>query len=295
MHAGVHERTAITIGVFDGVHLGHQRLVSKAVSYAREKSLKSVAITFDPLPEEFFEGKKNTVLTTAVEKKEILRRLGIDFVLILKFDESLASMDKVEFLRKVSLLNPAAIVVGEDFRFGKAANGRVEDIRLFFTKDAEVFVEPLLKVDGEVVKSSLIRNLIWSGDTLKAQKFLGRRYSVSGEVVSGRGIGRAIGFPTANVAVGERKVLPAPGVYSGFAEIKGRKFAAAIFVPPFLKSGKRVIEAHALEFSDDIYSENITVEFHEKVSEVGEFTKLEDLQKKIASDISRVVNSILLK
>lgn len=292
---GGQEKAVITIGVFDGVHLGHQLLIKKTIELARQKEAKSLALTFDPLPEEFFRKEEGIVLTLPEEKKEILRRLGINYTLILNFNDAVASLSKEEFCNKLLLLNPVAIVVGEDFRFGKNAEGSVEDLKRAFSKKAEVYVEKLLTIDGVVVKSSFIRELLRRGKTLEAQKFLGRRYFVKGEVVLGKGIGKALLFPTANIEVNKRKLLPESGVYSGFVEVDGKKYAAGIFVSGAARSDKKIIEAHLLEFDGDLYGKELVVEFHEKVSEVMEFNRLEDLQRKIASDIEKVVQSILLK
>lgn len=287
------QKTVLTIGVFDGVHLGHQLLLKKTVEKGKELGATSIAVTFDPLPEEFFDRKTGILLTLPEEKKELIRRAGIDYILLMKFDEALASMDKEEFCRKLSLLNPSAIIVGEDFRFGREASGTVEDLSRFFKGRAEIYAVPLFQIDGVPVKSSYIRNLIVAGDVLEAQRYLGRRYFVEGEVVIGKGLGKALGYPTANIQISERKVLPAPGVYSGFSEVRGKKYAAAIFIPKNEQKGRKVLEAYLFEFEDSIYGEKVSIEFHERVSDVREFSRLEDLQRKIASDIGKVIASIL--
>lgn len=289
------EKTVLSIGVFDGVHIGHQRLLKKAVELAKENNAISVAVTFDPLPEEFLENKAGIALTLLEEKKKIINRLGIDYILVIQFDESIASMNKLEFCRKMEILNPYAIVVGEDFRFGKDAEGNVEDLKFYFNNKAEVIVENILTLNGVPIKSSLIRDLISRGLTLEAQKYLGRRYSINGKVVLGKGLGKALGFPTANIHVDERKLLPLPGVYSGFAEIGEKKYAAAIFVPFKKHNGKSMVEAHLFDFYSDIYGMDLLLEFHERVSDAKEFNRLEDLQKKITEDLQKVIVSILRK
>ncbi|MCX7831951.1 MAG: riboflavin biosynthesis protein RibF [Actinobacteria bacterium] len=289
------EKTILSIGVFDGVHLGHQHLLKRAVELAKEKNAISVAVTFDPLPEEFLENKVGIALTLLEEKKKIINRLGIDYILVIKFDESVAAMSKYEFCRKMEILNPSAIVVGEDFRFGKEAEGNIEDLKSYFNNKAEIVVENILSLNGVPVKSSLIRDLISKGMTLEAQKYLGRRYSIKGEVVLGKGLGKALGFPTANIYIDERKLMPLPGVYSGFAEIGEKKYAAAIFVPFRKHNKKPLVEAYLFDFYSDIYGMNLLLEFHERVSDVKEFSRLEDLQKKISEDLQKVIVSILRK
>jgi riboflavin kinase/FMN adenylyltransferase len=287
--------TVVTIGVFDGVHLGHQKLIKKTVELARRNGWVSTVLTFDPLPEEFFEHKTGIVLTLPEEKKRLLSRLGIEYVMILDFNQQMALLSREEFVEKILLfLNPKAVVVGKDFRFGRGASGDVEFLREALREKAEVQIEELYEVEGKVVKSSLIRELILKGMTIEAGKFLGRRYFVYGEVVQGKGLGRAIRYPTANVRVNPRKLLPAPGVYSGFAEIDLKKYVAAIFVPDSAAID-RTVEAHLLEFDGDLYGKQLLLEFHERVSNIENFSRLEDLQFKIANDIRKVLTSIWLK
>lgn len=286
--------TVITIGVFDGVHLGHQQLIRKTVELARQSGSLSTALTFDPLPEEFFDRKTGIVLTLPDEKKQLLSRLGIDYILMMEFNHQVASLSKEEFVEKLLLLKPKAVVVGRDFRFGRGAGGDVEFLKDALKGKAELYAEELYSINGQIVKSSVIRELILQGRVYEANKLLGRRYFISGEVVQGKGIGRAILYPTANVKVDKRKLLPAPGVYSGFAELNLKKYVAAIFVS-YEAYKERTVEAHLLDFSGDIYGEKLLLEFHEKVSEIMSFRRLEDLQLKIAADIEKVTKSIWFK
>jgi len=286
--------TVVTIGVFDGVHLGHQQLIKKTVELARQSGCLSTAFTFDPLPEEFFDHKTGIVLTLPDEKKQLLSRLGIDYIIMMEFNHQVATLSKEEFVDKLLLLKPKAVVVGRDFRFGREASGDVEFLKKALNGKAEVYAEELYSINGQVVKSSVIRELLIQGRVYDANKLLGRRYFVSGEVVQGKGIGKALLYPTANIKVDRRKLLPAPGVYSGFAELNFKKYVAAIVVS-YDAYRERIVEAHLLNFSDNIYGEKLLLEFHEKVSDIGNFTRLEDLQLKIAADIEKVIKSIWLK
>ncbi len=287
-------KTVLTIGVFDGVHLGHAKLINKTVELSREKQSISCVITFDPLPEEVLEGKIGFVLTLPDEKRKIIEKSGIDYTVFFEFNKQLAQLNHLDFLRKIEALNPVGVVVGEDFRFGKNASGKPEDLMDFFKGKAEVIVEPLYKLEGVPVKSSIIRSLLEEGNVRRASKFLGRNYSLKGTVVSGKGLGRALGYPTANLEISERKLVPAAGVYAGFA-VKGDIFRlpAAIFIPQRQTVGRKVVEVHIIGYDIDLYGSEVEVELIDRVSDVEEFTRLEELQEKIKRDIKRVADLIL--
>jgi riboflavin kinase/FMN adenylyltransferase len=287
--------TAITIGVFDGVHLGHLSLLRKVNEVAEKYGAVSTAITFDPIPDEYFHREKGILLTLPEEKKKLLMESGINYTVFLEFNEKVANLDKNLFLEKIGKLNPVAVVVGEDFRFGRNAEGTPEDIKNYFKSSVEVIVMPLLAKDGEPIKSSRIRRLISSGDVRSARNLLGRYYTVSGEVVPGKSLGKALGYPTANIEINSRKLIPSSGVYAGISVVDGRdSYPSAVFVPENQKNGKPTVEAHLLNFSGDLYGSRITVNFVERVSDVVKMAKLEDLQKKISQDIE-MVETILLK
>lgn len=287
--------TAITIGVFDGVHLGHMSLLRKVNEVAEKYGAVSTAITFDPIPDEYFYKQKGILLTLPEEKKKLLIESGIKYTVFIGFDKNVANLEKNLFLEKIEKLNPVAVVVGEDFRFGKDAEGTPEDIKNYFEDRVEVIVMPILTKDGEPIKSSKIRKLLKLGDVKSALNLLGRYYTVSGEVVPGKSLGRALGYPTANIKINPRKLLPMSGVYAGISVVDGKEsYSSAIFVPESQEFNKPIVEAHLLGFSGDLYGKRITVNFVERVSDVVKMTRLEDLQKKISKDIE-MIESILLK
>lgn len=281
-------KSVITIGAYDGIHLGHQLLIKKTVENARKSSASAVVVTFDPLPEEVIAGAQHFVLTLPEEKNALLEELGVDMVVYLRFDSALRSLDAQRFLEMIEPLSPATIVIGEDFRFGSAAAGNADLIRAYFGQDA-VEVVPLLSRNGVVVKSSLVRKLIGEGKVEQASEFLGRSYQVYGKVVRGRGAGSRLGYPTANVRVSPRKLLPGPGVYAARAHFGERNGDAAVFVP---QSGD--IEVHVLGQAVDAYGMTMRITFIKRVSEVAHLPDEKRLKSKIASDIEKVKQALNL-
>ena len=211
-------KSVVTIGVFDGVHRGHQRIVARAAELGRERGLPGVAITFDPHPDEVIRpGSHPPFLCSARRRAELLAGLGADAVCVIPFTLEFSRLDPDEFVRTVLVerLHAAAVVVGEDFRFGHKASGDVPLLAKLGEK-YEFSAEgmPLLGEDGMTISSTLIRNLLMSGNVAAAAKELGRPHRVEGVVVRGHQRGRALGFPTANLETPPHTAIPADGVYA---------------------------------------------------------------------------------
>jgi len=272
----------IAVGSFDGVHLGHQALLARALALARQRRLPLLVYTFDPPTKVFTQGAR--VLSTLSEKAERLAKAGAEIVLAVPFDAAFARRSKEAFLEELKALEPRAFVVGEDFRFGRGREGGPEDLKAL----APTVAVPLLHVDGEPVKSSRIRAALQEGDVASAAKLLGSPYTVRGVVVPGDQRGQKLGFPTANVAVPRLKVLP-PGVFAVWAGHRGERIAGVANVgtrPTFGARGEPRLEVHLLEPNADLYGEELEVAFVQRLRPERAFENPEALKAQIARDVA---------
>lgn len=286
-----HKGCVITIGNFDGVHAGHQAVIRQLQQYARRTGLPAVVVTFEPQPLEFFApAAAPPRLTSFREKMEWLSEHGIDRVVCLRFQKSLAEMPAHDFVERLLARDLGAkyIVVGDDFRFGKARAG---DFTLLLTLQAQygytvVETETLL-ADGQRVSSSRIRAALAAGSFSDAEVLLGRSYSMSGRVIRGECRGRRLGYATANLAL-KRNRSPLLGVFIVSVEGLGRVRAGVANLgtrPVF--SGKQVLlEVHILDFDEDIYGRHLHVNFHGKIREERKFATVPELVAQIARDVA---------
>jgi riboflavin kinase/FMN adenylyltransferase len=277
-------------GTFDGVHRGHLFLLDKA-RQIKNGTLISV-LTFHPHPLIFFGlRREDFLLTTPEEKEEILKSAGVEEIITLKFDLELSEMTAERFFREILLeeLGAKKIVVGEDFRFGKGREGDVRRLQeLGKLYDVEVFVCPPFKIKGEEVKSERIRNLLKGGEVKRANEMLGRFYSVRGIVARGKGLGRKIGYPTANLEVVKEKLVPAKGIYAVRARLRESVHDAICYIgesPTVSEGGKLSLEVHIFGMEKEIVGEELEVFFLERIREERKFPSLEELVKQIGEDI----------
>jgi riboflavin kinase/FMN adenylyltransferase len=290
-------RSVVTIGMFDGVHLGHQAVIRRAVARAAELRLPAVLITFEPHPFAVLRpGSEPAVLTGPGAKAELVEDLGVDALLVLPFTAELSRLEPAAFVDTVLVrrLHAAAVVVGENFRFGHRAAG---DVRLLtelgraagFTVDA-VALQPVPGAAGpEPVSSSFVRDRVAAGDVAAAGRALGRPHRLDGEVVEGDGRGRALGYPTVNVRPAAPAAVPADGIYAGWCRSGARRWAAAISVgtnPTFGGSEHR-LEAHLLDVTVDLYRARVSLEFVARLRDVATFPDAESLAAAIADDVAR--------
>lgn len=284
------KKSIVTIGLFDGVHVGHQQVISRAVSAAKAAGLPSVAVTFDRHPSDILHpGHGPLLLTDAVTKKKRIKELGVDSVLVVPFTEELAALEPEEFMDKVILpLNPANIIVGADFRFGRNRAGDTAYLKGYAAKHGfKVESLGLYIVGGEKASSSSAREYIIRGDIVSAEAILGRCPSYRGPVVSGDKRGRELGFPTANVGLADFLCLPKDGVYAGRITAGGKTYAAVINVglaPTFGGRRDSLIEAYALDFDGDMYGQEVLVEFCRRLRDEIKFDSAKDLAEQIADD-----------
>ncbi len=296
---GVPERattsTVLTIGNFDGVHLGHRALLAELKAKAGTLALPATVLTFEPHPRELFAPEQAPArLASLRDKLELLAECGVDRVHVCRFNRRLAALTAQQFIENILVrgLSVRHLIVGDDFRFGKARGG---DFALLQQQGREhrFVVEAMHTVDfgGLRVSSSAVREALARGDIEHAEELLGRAFVIAGRVMHGRKLGRAIGFPTANIQV-RRKRLPLSGVFavavSGIAA-QPLPGAANVGVRPTLAEGlKPVLEVHLLDFDRDIYGAHVDVNFLHRLRDEEKFESLDALKAQIARDIAAV-------
>jgi riboflavin kinase/FMN adenylyltransferase len=289
-------RSVVTIGVFDGVHRGHQRIVDRAAGLARELRLPTVVITFDPHPDEVVRpGTHPPLLCSPKRRAALLGGLGTDAVIVLPFTLELSRMGPDEFVQSVLVdrLHAARVVVGEDFRFGHRARGDVSLLRELGDKyDFEAEGVPLV-ADGERISSTAIREHLGTGDVDGAARLLGRPHRVEGVVVRGARRGRELGFPTANLETQQYTAIPCDGVYAGFLvcdsdDYPDARWPAAISIGtnPTFDGEERTVEAYALDRDDlDLYGEHVGVDFTHRLRDTLRFDSVESLVEQMRRDV----------
>ena len=285
--------TAVTIGVFDGVHVGHRRVILDLISLAASGNLSPAIVTFDPHPLSILDPERAPLMLTSVDQRiDQFRQLGAEIAGVLDFPD-IRHLEASEFCEAVLLRSMRArrVVVGADFRFGRDRGGDAnllirEGMRLGF----EVSVVDLFGTVDGVVSSTRIRRLIGEGLVEEAAVLLGRPYELAGEVIEGERRGRMLGFPTANIGIPPERQLPGRGVYAGTATVAGKDFGAAINVgtrPTFDGRGP-TIEAHLLDYTGDLYDRFLTIAFRFKLRDEVRFDGPEDLIRQIGRDVERV-------
>lgn len=285
----------LTIGVFDGVHLGHINLISETVRRAALAGVPSVIVTFDRDPDSVVDPGADIVqLLSITEKIERLSLTGVDRIVVLTFNTEMAAISPSDFLHCVVLrsMNPLQIVVGEDFRFGNRAAG---DIRLLKELSLESGIDvvgiQLLELDGAPVKSTRIKHLLVAGEVEAAGHLLGRPHLLSGTVIHGTGRGtKVLSIPTVNIRPRNGSVLPAAGVYSGKAQLGDKEHPAAIFIgrSPSFSDSVFGVEAHLLDFAQEVYGTTITLTFDTRLRDLEEFAVPEALASAMQADVDLV-------
>lgn len=288
--AHLEQPSMVTIGVFDGVHRGHQYLIEQLVRAAHDSQQLAVILTFFPHPDvvlRHLEGRY--YLTTPEQKARELLKLGVDYVITQTFDENLQHMRAAEFVDKLlEHLQMNNLWVGSDFALGYKREGNVPFLQLQGEeKGFQVKVLDLVKNNDHAISSTTIRQAIQGGEVGHAGKWLGRGYSVIGEVVHGEQRGRKIGFPTANVDVWAEQVIPANGVYAGWVHLGDERFMAVtnIGVRPTFEGQNVTVESHLLDFDRDIYGEQLEVTFETRLRAEKKFNGIQELIAQIGADV----------
>lgn len=287
------ESSAIALGFFDGVHLGHSFVVKSMIKKAQKAGLPPCVVTFANHPLEILQNAKVPSIVTLEKRLELLQNLGIEAVLLLDFTTDLIALSAEAYLKNILIdsLHPKFITVGFNHSFGANKKGNGEFLQNNSEKYGyELLSIPPVELNSTVISSSLIKKCIANSDFDSTSQYLGRDFSILGEVVKGRGIGHTIGFATANLLQDENLVEIPNGVYSGWAKVQGKKHKAMINVgtAPTLKDGQKTIEAHLLNFDKDIYYQNIEVGFVHKIRDEKKFDSKEELVAQIKKDCGRV-------
>ena len=290
-------RCVVTIGVFDGVHRGHQQLIGRAVARGRELGLPTVLITFDPHPSAVLRpGSHPAQLTSLTRRAELVAELGVDAFWVLPFDADLARVPPAEFVHEllVDRLHAALVVVGRNFTFGYRAAGDVAELeRLgerfgFAAEGLDLVANGGAGGRSVTFSSTYIRSTISAGDVGAAAVALGRPHRVEGVVVRGDQRGRELGYPTANLEMAEHAAVPADGVYAGWFVHRSRSLPTAVSVGtnPTFSGRRRTVEAHVLDVSEDLYGERVAVDFVARVRGMERFDSVDELVVAMDGDVA---------
>ncbi len=293
-----HGACVATIGKYDGLHLGHQHVLDTLLVRADKEELPSVVILSEPHPEEFFAGDAAPArLTSFEEKVEFLTSYGVDAIFQMTFNRQLCNLEADDFITRylVNGLKVRALIVGDDFRFGKNRRG---DFSMLIEKGAVLGFDVIREApcvrnstSGEFeerISSTLVRKALLAGNCERAREMLGRFYSISGYVEEGRKLGREIGIPTANLSLGSRK-LPLQGIFSVLVELNGRilQGVASVGFNPTVETGNTLkVEVYIFDFSEDIYGQHLHVSFVKKLRDEETFADLESLTEQMHRDIA---------
>jgi riboflavin kinase/FMN adenylyltransferase len=286
--------TAVTIGKFDGVHLGHQALLADLVEVSEEHGIASVVVTFDRHPDALLNPEAvKQAITGPIQKQYLIREAGADALLTLTFDEALANLSPEEFVKTVLVdgLKARWVLVGADFRFGSKGSGNVDALIALGQKFGfrVTVVQPVV-VDGEVVSTTLVREVLDRGDIAKATELLGRPHLTTGIIEHGLKIGRTIGFPTANMSREAEGYLPVDGVYAGWLYADNERYPTALSVGinETFQAVPRLIEAHVIDHKDlDLYDKVVSLEYVQYVRPAAKFDGVESLVEEINRDLEK--------
>jgi riboflavin kinase/FMN adenylyltransferase len=288
----------LTIGTYDGIHLGHQALLARLSEHAKQRGTAAVLLTFEPMPREFLAPNDPPArLTSLRERWRILSGTRLDYLWLLRFGEALRNLPGEAFAQLLAReLRPRLVVVGHDFRFGRNGEGTAAVLAAAGTRlgfDVDVLAPVML--DGERISSSGVRAALACGDFERARRWLGRPWSMRGRVMPGRRLGRDLGFPTANLPL-ERRRAPVAGIFAvrvhgvGSGPLPG---VASLGTRPTVAGGETLLEAHVFDFCEDLYGREIEVEFAAKLRDEAHFATLEALtaqMRRDAADARRILN-----
>ncbi len=284
--------TAVTIGMFDGLHLGHLKVIDGCLSTSKTNQLKTCVISFSNHPADHFTGKRNELLMPMQEKIDAFENLGIDYLVIIPFDAYIVELPAKNFIQELLIgrLKAEKVVLGYDNHFGKNREGSISFINEHFGDVLETIAIDVAKVDEVIVSSSQIKKYLSEGDITKANAMLGLPFSISGIVVHGNQNGRKIGFPTANMALkADNKFIPQLGVYLCQVKIEAGLFFGLTnmgYRPTLNKDDGIHIETHLLDFDGELYGQRIEIQFIEKIRSEKRFDSFEDLKNQIAADLA---------
>ena len=283
---------AVTIGTFDGVHLGHQKIIQQLKEAAESVKGESVIFTFYPHPRMvlFPDDDSLKLLSTEEEKRELLEKFGVDHLIVHPFTKKFSRITYTEYVRDilVNKLKIKKLIIGFNHHFGRNREGSFDELKklapVYGFKLEKIAAQDINKVE---ISSTKIRKALESGDIKTANKFLGYTYSIKGKVVKGKGLGKGLGYPTANIDIDDmRKLIPADGIYAVTIEFENKMFNGMLNIGfnPTVSGEKRTIEVNIFDFQKDIYGESLRIFFKQKIRDEKKFENLEALKKAIKGD-----------
>ena len=288
------DHPVVTVGTYDGVHLGHQEILREVRRKTKVRNGTSVVLTFEPHPQTVVAPESAPfLLTTKTERIALLEKKGIDETLFLPFDAEMARLDAGEFVRKILVdgIGAEAVVLGTNHAFGRGRSGNVRSLKRFGEQFGfEVVAVPSLIVDGAPVSSTRIRAALTAGDIDEANECLGRPYRLAGTVIHGRGLGRTLGVPTANLEPPQGRLVPANGVYACRAEVEGGEVWPAVTnvgVRPTIAAKGLTVEAHLLGFEGDLYGQRLALDFIAWLRDEEIFPSLNALVEQVRRDVEQ--------
>lgn len=282
----------LTIGVFDGVHLGHKHLLSQLTKYARQQNLLSGVVTFRQHPQEMLSPQTRLpFLTNLTERVYLLKNEGVEAIITLSFTSELARLSARQFVSLLKkYLRMCGLVIGPDFTLGQTREGNTNTLRtLGQDMNFTVTVIPPIMINGEVVSSTAIRNALANGDMKRVLNMVGRPFSLNGRVTSGADRGLELGFPTANLDIDPKQALPADGVYATWAYIDNRTYQSMTNVGkrPTFGGSERIVEVYILDYHGDLYGRELKIDLMERLRGEKQFDTPEELKKQITEDIKQ--------
>ncbi len=290
---------AITIGTFDGVHIGHRKILERVINHANNSNLKSAVLTFFPHPRMVLQKDADIkLLNTIEEKKAILEQMGLDLLVVHPFTKEFSRLSATEFVRDllVNTLKSKKIIIGYDHRFGRNRNANISDLIAFGnTLDFSVEEIPAQEIDDVSVSSTKIRKALEEGDVETANSYLGYNYMLTGTIKKGKGLGRQIQFPTANIAIEESyKLIPKNGSYIVSSIINENVVYGMMNIGynPTVDGTKKTIEVHFFDFDENLYGKKLQVDLLSRLRDEQKFESLEDLKNQLAMDREKSLNFI---
>ncbi|MCX2681113.1 bifunctional riboflavin kinase/FAD synthetase [Galbibacter sp. EGI 63066] len=283
--------TVVTVGTFDGVHIGHKKIIDKLVANAKANDLKSTILTFFPHPRMVLQQDSSLkLLNTLDEKIAILEKTGLDQLIIHPFTKEFSRLTAEEYVRDIlaESINAKKVIIGYDHRFGRNRTATIDDLIKFGQRyDFEVEQISAEEVNEVSVSSTKIRKALNQGDIKTANTFLGYNYMLTGTVATGKGLGKQMDFPTANIQIKERyKLIPMKGVYVVKSEYEGKTIFGMMNIGynPTVNGEKKTIEVHFFNFDEDLYDKEIRVELLERLRDEKRFDSIEELKKQLGED-----------
>lgn len=285
--------TAVTLGNFDGIHLGHQKLISTVKEYAEKCGLKTIVFSFYPHPKSFFFGEDFYTIFTRYEKERLVEKMGVDELILYPFTAEFANMEPEDFAEYFfDRMKCKVLVVGDDYCFGKNRRGDYNLLKSIGDKKGVDVIKISSINDNDIrISSTRIRECIKHRDFKEAYKLLGKSYFVSGNVVGGKRIGRKINFPTANIVTPDNKLLPPDGVYLTRTEHKGKIYNSITNVGknPTVGGKHKTVETYIFDFEQDIYGDEIIIRFYDFIRDECKFNSIDELKEQITKDKAKAI------